>query len=178
MNAVPILAALGVGCGVGRSVLLQAAGALGPALSDRAGHASCPPGREETPGVGCAAFAPELQLAPGPEAGHWLPPSGSERRTGSSDGTTCFTVELFVVATGAANVGATWKSWLQAASIATNAWTRRRGKARTNRVECKKGFLPGRSPAGRVITGVESYGRPWVIPAALRLISLNCCQVG
>src|SRR2546429_2474101 len=96
MNAVPILAA--VGCGVGRRVLLQAAGALGPALSDRAGHASCPPGSEDTPGVGCAAFSPELQLAPGPEAGHWLLPTGSASRTGSSDGTTCCTVGLFVVA--------------------------------------------------------------------------------
>src|SRR6267378_4220505 len=83
MNAVPILAAPGVGRGVGRRVLLQAAGAFGPALSDRAGHASCPLGSEDTPGVGSAAFCPELQLAPGPEAGHWLPPSGSARRTGA-----------------------------------------------------------------------------------------------
>jgi len=148
MNAVPILAAPGVGRGVGRRVLLQAAGAFGPALSDRAGHASCPLGSEEMPGVGSAAFCPELQLAAGPEAGHWLLPSGSARRTGSSDGTTCFTVGLFVVATGAANAGPTWTSWLQAASIATNAWTRRRGNTRKNRVESKKASFPGTAPPG------------------------------
>src|ERR1700686_5925380 len=74
--------AMGCGVGVGRSVLLHDAGAFGP--PGRAGHASRPLGREETPGVGWTALSPALQVALRPEAGHCRVPTGSERRSGSS----------------------------------------------------------------------------------------------
>jgi hypothetical protein len=80
---------VGWGVGVGSTVLLHDAGAFGP--SARAGQASLPLGSDETPGVGCVALSPELQLALGPEAGHCRLPTGSERRIGSLLGITSWT---------------------------------------------------------------------------------------
>jgi hypothetical protein len=105
MSAAPIRA--GGAVAGWSSVSLQEAVATGPALPVPEGHAACPPGREDTPGVGCAAPSPELQLAFGPEAGHCRSPVGSARRSGSSDGTTCLACEAIGVATGTGAASAT-----------------------------------------------------------------------
>ena len=105
--------------GVGSSVLVHDAGALGP--PGRAGHAPCPLGTDATPGVGSAALSPALQLALGPEAGHCLPPTGSERRIGSSAGTTCVTGAPVPCLEGAARAGAACPNWLETRATATIA---------------------------------------------------------
>src|SRR5437879_6195433 len=129
-------------------MLLHDAGAGGVAVPARAGHATCPPGSDDTPGVGWEALSPALQLALGPESGHCRLPAGSERRTGSLLDTAWFAREPSGVVVGAAHAGAACPSWLDATNTASIAWLRRRRKTRENRPERKK-LPPGRSPAGR-----------------------------
>jgi hypothetical protein len=73
------------------------------------------------PGVGGTALSPELQLALGPEVGHWRLPTGSDRRIGSSVGTTCLIGEPSGMAAGAAKAGVAGPSWLDTATTATKA---------------------------------------------------------
>ena len=91
MKTEPTLAMGALGWGVGSKVLLHDAGACGAVLSDLAGQAFCPLGSDDIPGVGWGALSPELQLALGPEDTHCRPPMGSDKRGGSSLGTTWLT---------------------------------------------------------------------------------------
>jgi hypothetical protein len=135
------------GWGVGSRVLLHDAGARGPVLSGCAGHASRPPGRDDTPGVGWRALSPELQLAFGPEAGHCRLPAGRERRKGSLLDTDWFAWETTGTVIGAVEASATWPTWPDAASTARRAGTHRRRQARKSGVESNR-FLPGAALTG------------------------------